>query len=470
MSDAYSWSEFRDSGTYRLPGPEHLGWWAAVAMLVSVLLHVGVFFVLDRMNIALRFQQVHELSTRPVDVRQVEVRPTDPENETTPETLVTPPENPASLLEEVDLLNALPKDKEIDIKPEIQQAEYELQLKNPALTGDPKALAREASAGLEMDAADLPELGRNPERIKPAEMGQVTVDPGAVQADDHELGKFAENLLKKGANGKLDKGALDGVASLDDLLGLPPNALLGKKTMLPSDLLFEFNRAELRESAKVGLMKLALLMDRNPALYCWIEGHTDLVGGDDFNLKLSVRRAEAVKAYLTTSLRMDAAKISTRGYGRYHPLVTRGTPEEQAVNRRVEIRMRQTPPTDEPFQMPPQKAVVVEDGPPTKAVTDDPPPPAKAVVEDPPPPKAVVKEPPPAKATAKSPGKSSTKSSSKTPAKATTKSAPPPKAILVKPKRPLPADEADPAPPLRAVPAHDPDAPPAAPRARPVEE
>ena len=65
--------------------------------------------------------------------------------------------------------------------------------------------------------------------------------------------------------------------------------------MLPSDLLFEFNSAELRESAKVGLMKLALLMDRNPNLYCWIEGHTDLVGGDDFNLDLSIRRAEAVQ-------------------------------------------------------------------------------------------------------------------------------------------------------------------------------
>ena len=470
MSDAYSWSEFRDSGTYRLPGPEHLGWWAAVAMLVSVLLHVVVFFVLDRMNIALHFQQAHELSTRSVDVRQVEVRPTDPENETPAETVVTPPEKTASLMEEVDLLNALPKDQEIDIKPEIQQAEYDLQLKNPALTGDPKALAKEASAGLEIDAADLPELGRNPERLKPAEMGQVTVDPGAVQADDHELGKFAENLLKKGANGKVDKGALDGVASLDDLLGLPPNALLGKKTLLPSDLLFEFNRAELRESAKVGLMKLALLMDRNPALYCWIEGHTDLVGGDEFNLKLSVRRAEAVKTYLTTSLRMDPAKISTRGYGRYHPLVTTGTPEEQAINRRVEIRMRKTPPTDEPIHLPPQKAVVVEEESPAQPVAEDPPRPAKVVVEEPPPPKAVVKDPPPAKTPGKSPPKTTGKSSGKPSTKSPAKPAPPPKAILVKPKRPLPADEDEPAPPPRAVPAHDPDAPPAAPRARPVEE
>ena len=472
-------------------------------MLVSILLHVGVFFALDRMKIALHFQKARELSTRPVDVRQVEVRPSDMENIPPPENLITPPENPASLLEEVDLLNALPKNKEIDIKPEILQAEYELQMKDPALKGDPKALAKEAAASLEIDAADLPELGRNPERLKPAEIGQVTVDPGAVKTDDNELGKFTDSLIKRGANGKLDKGTLDGVASLDDLLGLPPNLLLGKKTMLPSDLLFEFNRAELRESAKVGLMKLALLMDRNPSMYCWIEGHTDLVGGDEFNLKLSVRRAEAVKNYLTASLRMDAAKISTRGFGRFHPLVTLGTTEEQAINRRVEIRMRKTPPTDEPLQIPSKKAVVIEDSPPpakavvaedppAKAVVADPPPakaivetppPPKAVIEPSPPPKAVVKTPPPAKSTGKSTTKTPppAKSTGKTPVKSTGKSTTPakpatqPKAILVKPKRALPVDDDEPAPPRRAVPVEDLDSapkatPPKAPRALPVEE
>ena len=158
--------------------------------------------------------------------------------------------------------------------------------------------------------------------LQPAAIGQVTVDPGAVQMDDSELGTFTDDLIKRGAGGNVEHGALDGIASLDDLLDLPPNILLASKTMLPSDLLFEFNSTELRESAKVGLMKLALLMDRNPNLFCWIEGHTDLVGGDEFNLNLSILRAEAVKNYLVESMRMDASKIITRGFGRYQPLVT----------------------------------------------------------------------------------------------------------------------------------------------------
>lgn len=423
MPNGYSWSEMRGGGsTYRLPGPEHLGWWAAVAMLVSILLHVAVFFALDRMKIALRFEQAREYSTGNINVRQVEVRPMEDEA-APPEQVVQPPQDSSTLLEEIELLAALPKDVEIDIKPEIQEAEYALQMKNPAMEGDPKAVAMEISAGLEIDA-DLPELGRQPEEIKPAAVGQITVDPGAVMADDNELTKFTEDLVKRGAGGKVEHGKLDGVATIDELLDLPPNILLSKKTMLPSDLLFEFNKAELRESAKVGLMKLALLMDRNPNLFCWIEGHTDLVGGDEFNLNLSIQRAEAVRNYLVQSMRMDASKIHVRGFGRYEPLVITGTPEEQAPNRRVEIKMRKTPPTKEQMKAVPQKAAVVEEASP----------PAPPVEQAPP---------------------------------------MPPKAVLVKPKRALPVEEsapprAEPVPP-RAAPAEGIPPLPVVPKASPVE-
>lgn len=404
MAEGYSWSASRGGGgAYRLPGPDRLGWWAAVAMLVSILLHVVVFFWLDQMKIAFKFEQAQELSTRGIDVRQVEIRPEDNSPSLPPEDLVIPPTDSASLLEDIELLEILPKDQEIDIKPDIIEAEYAIRLQNPAREGSPEAVALEISSGLEIDA-DLPELGREPETIRPAEVGQLTVDPGSVQADDSELGKFTDELLRQGANGKVEKGTLDGITSLDSLLNLPPNVLVGKKTMLPSDLLFEFNSADLRESAKIGLMKLGLLMDRNPDLYCWIEGHTDLVGGDEFNLNLSIKRSEAVRSYLVNSLRMDAAKIITRGFGRYEPIVVTGSPEEQSANRRVEIRMRKTPPAKDQMKITPQKAAVIEEAPAPKAVLvkplralpveESPPPPAPA----PPPRASPVQETPPLRA------------------------------------------------------------------------
>ncbi len=437
MANCYSWNGSRGADTYRLPGPEHIGWWAALAMVVSILLHVVVFFALERMQIALKFDQARELSTGNINTTQVEIRPMDDLAPEIPEDVPQAPPDSATLLEEIELLAALPKDLEIDIKSDIEEAEYALKMKNPAPEGDPTAMAMDVSSGLEL-ASDLPELGREPEHLKPAEIGQATVDPGAVQMND-DLGKFTEDLIKHGAKGKAD-----GLTSLDGLLDLPPNILLAKKTMLPSDLLFDFNKADLRESAKVGLMKLALLIDRNPNLYCWIEGHTDLVGGDAFNVELSLRRAEAVKAYLVDSLRMDGSRISTRGYGRYQPIVTIGTPEEQTANRRVEIRMRKTPPTIEQAEIGPEKAAVIEPADPPTVVP-------KATLSPPVVPKAIVTPPTIA-----------------------------PKAVLVKPRRALPVEEElapEPEPPranpvpqvLKAVPI-EPTPPAAIPLAEPVEE
>ena len=367
-------------------------------MLVSILLHVIVFFALEQMKIAIKFEQAEEMSTRPIDVRQVEIRPMDEAQSLPPEDVIQPPKDTASLLEEVDLLDKLPRDQEIEIKPQIVEAEYALSAQNPAREGKPKSNALETSSGFEIEA-DLPELGREPENIKPAEVGQLTVDPGAVQVDDSEIGKMTEDLIRKGANGKVENGTLDGMVSLDSMLNLPPNILVGRKTMLPSDLLFEFNKSDLRESAKVGMMKLCLLIDQNPALYCWIEGHTDLVGGDEPNLNLSIKRAEAVRDYLVKSLKMDGERIITRGFGRYQPIVTTGNAQQQSANRRVEIRMRKTPPTEEQMTVAPPKAVITEEVPTRKAILVKPmralpveeappeadtPPPATPVVEAPP--------------------------------------------------------------------------------------
>ena len=430
MPEGYSWSDMRGGGTYRLPGPEHLGWWAAVAMLFSILLHIAVFVVLNHMKIALRFEQAREINTRAIHVQQVEVRM--PEHErATPEEVVTPPEDASTLLEEIDLLSVLPNDPEIDISPDIDQAEYALQIRQPLQEGDPQTIAAEITNQLEIDT-DLPEFGREPEDLKPAAaIGQITIDPGTMEMDDDNLGQFTAEILKRGVGGNVEKGALDGIASLDEMLDLPPNLILSSKTLLPSDLLFDFNKSELRESAKVGLMKLALLMDRNPSLLCWIEGHTDLIGGDEFNLDLSIRRAGAVKHYLVESMRMDASRIFTRGFGRYQPIVTAGDRDGQAINRRVEIRMRQTPPSGDQIKVAPQPSPLVE----------EPPAPLAPVVDPPAPPRAVLVKP-----------------NVEKPAVAD-----PPRAVLVKPQRALPLEQT--LPPPRAQPVGPPPL-----RAQPVEE
>lgn len=344
MADSgYSWSDVRGVRSYSLPGPEHLGWWAAAAMLVSVLLHVVLFFTLDHLKIALGIERKQELTTGQMNVRQVEIAPIEYAEELPLDEIESRSDEMSALLEEIDIFEHLPPDQEIDIRPDALEPEFAIQLASPAAEGELEAMALDISSSLEVEA-DLPELGRMEDLFPAAAVGQVTVDPGAMQADVLNLDEFTEELMKKGAGGKVENGALDGLASMDEMMGLPADVLIGKKTLLPSDLLFEFNSAELRESAKIGLMKLGLLIDLNPGLHCWIEGHTDLVGGSQYNLDLSQRRAAAVKRYLVDSMRMDPGKIHSRGLGKGEPLVVDGDAEAQAPNRRVEIRMRNTPP------------------------------------------------------------------------------------------------------------------------------
>ena len=132
----------------------------------------------------------------------------------------------------------------------------------------------------------------------------------------------------------------DGFDSLDDLLNYKGPVTEDKKAMMPTDLLFEYGSAELRDSARLSLMKLGFIIQRNPTAEISIEGHTDTFGGDEYNQSLSLSRAEAVKAWLVESLHLAAERLGTRGWGKGRLLVGGGSVDQQAKNRRVEIVIR----------------------------------------------------------------------------------------------------------------------------------
>ena len=103
------------------------------------------------------------------------------------------------------------------------------------------------------------------------------------------------------------------------------------------NLEFEFGKANIRSSSYASLDKLAgLLKDHGYTLK--ISGHTDNVGSDKFNLKLSKDRAEAVKAYLVSKGALST-KIEATGYGEFQPITSNDTPEGRQKNRRVELTL-----------------------------------------------------------------------------------------------------------------------------------
>jgi outer membrane protein OmpA-like peptidoglycan-associated protein len=103
-----------------------------------------------------------------------------------------------------------------------------------------------------------------------------------------------------------------------------------------SDVLFDTGSYTLKPGAREKLAKISGILLAYPALKIQIEGHTDSVGGDDFNQRLSEQRAEMVRDYLIDQL-VPASSVTARGFGKTKPIATNDTPEGRQQNRRVEL-------------------------------------------------------------------------------------------------------------------------------------
>ena len=82
---------------------------------------------------------------------------------------------------------------------------------------------------------------------------------------------------------------------------------------MPTDLLFDYDSPVLRPQAVGSLRQLAELIERNPNSTFIIEGHTDNFGRPDYNMDLSLKRAESVKGWLVQNAGIEAGRIQTRG-------------------------------------------------------------------------------------------------------------------------------------------------------------
>ena len=103
-----------------------------------------------------------------------------------------------------------------------------------------------------------------------------------------------------------------------------------------SDVLFDFDKATLRPGAREKLSRIAGILSAHHDLKIEIEGHTDAIGSDDYNQRLSERRAESVRAYLSQQAVADAI-VGAVGFGESRPVATNGTAEGRQQNRRVEL-------------------------------------------------------------------------------------------------------------------------------------
>ena len=329
-----------------------LKWWMMFALILSVVFHMVLVVGFDSLGIS---------AVTPTKPREVPERIILSEQamkelnavQQIPETIV--PGNLPDMkafepkLDDFDKLQELPKNQEIDLTPNVKEITNFIRANDPGdgapgsskATDMAKLLAPQAMAAPDI-AAEMASVRRDV-LSKPVSEKQMLLDAGAL--DPGEGGKMDSGLLdavKSQGTATAAGARVKGFSNLDDLLG--GGGTVGGSTapiLMPTDLLFEYGSDQLAEAARLSLMKLGFLIQKNPNSLFIIEGHTDSFGGEDFNLELSIRRANAVVSWLRESLGLGSDRIQALGMGKSKPIVSvAGTVEQQGLNRRVEIKVR----------------------------------------------------------------------------------------------------------------------------------
>lgn len=145
-----------------------------------------------------------------------------------------------------------------------------------------------------------------------------------------------------GEAGSAIAGAVVGVdAALKELAATVTDSEI--RIELAADVLFDFDKAEVKKDAERSLQNVAVVLKAHPRAQVAIEGHSDGRGADDYNQRLSETRAASVKQWLVTNAQVSAASVTTRGWGKSKPIAPNTKPDGsddpagRAKNRRVDI-------------------------------------------------------------------------------------------------------------------------------------
>jgi len=291
--------------------------WLAIALAVSALMHIVFWVSVGGWPIAAMSSSYYdEIVPRPFRVERAEIDPAAFDQEQHRALLPRP--DPIPLPEEPIKFSAPRDDTSLPAPSDVQVRAEDLA--NRAFL--PEAVRFD-------DVAKTPSVLDNPVALSPTFADDVASVGFTNSNSDTAKALFTE---KEGR-------ATPKFSNLDDLLSgtgviTPDTAPI----LMPTDVLFDFNSSELVPAAKTSLDKLAELIRRNPLARFVIEGHTDSIGGDAFNIALSKQRADAVATWLSQHFNIPAEKLETVGLGRSRLLVpATGNPDEEQLNRRVEI-------------------------------------------------------------------------------------------------------------------------------------
>jgi outer membrane protein OmpA-like peptidoglycan-associated protein len=168
---------------------------------------------------------------------------------------------------------------------------------------------------------------------------------GGVEANERRISELRTETKAEVVrlDGKADSAMATGKEALTKAElaeKLAKGKLIYEVTLSNDAVKFGFNQATLSDEAKNVLDDLAgKVKAQNKALYVEIQGHTDSIGSEDYNMKLGEKRAEAVRRYMNEVQGIPLHAISAVSYGESKPVADNDTKDGRNANRRVVIRV-----------------------------------------------------------------------------------------------------------------------------------
>jgi outer membrane protein OmpA-like peptidoglycan-associated protein len=292
--------------------------WIWFGLVISLCLHLTLCFYFYRTRFLSADVPLSELpqtttfKIRTVDLKQLDKASADqmnPASKPNPDNADQQPDEKKSfdkLLQEIQATTAMPDDMSnvLPDKPKVEQADV-TSVMNEIERSAAQTLSNSPNATHEQSVLNDSSVSGRPQ---PALSGTELATSTVIKRPNTFSSKIP------GDSAGPNKKAPPGFADLDQLLAQKGPLGSGTKIPMPDDQLFGFDSAELQPSEI--LTKLATLLKRNPKATFTIEGYTDSIGTEEYNLDLSQRRADSVKDYLVQSLGTDPNRIKTRGYGK----------------------------------------------------------------------------------------------------------------------------------------------------------
>jgi outer membrane protein OmpA-like peptidoglycan-associated protein len=354
METDYNWQSAKSSGYRRASAGNGYGWWVSLAMLLSVLVHLGLYMVFENIQVKQiipGFQQVVQL---PVE-RTETIVDEQTMNRLTEEARPAP-----------QPLEPLKEQLELE-EPSTEMPEVTETIKLTPATDVVTNLFTTPTAPALPAGVNMPDLSKSIELELPKGSSAAEVKTQLAKASQTasanqptiyvdetlQVGVDTDELVEKmtkQAGGAVGKAISSKFSSLDTLLGegiQTPSA----EVLIPTDLLFEFASYEIKEEAKLSLMKLGMIILANKDATFIFKGFTDSIPfgtatgpGPKNNEELSRLRAEAVRGWLISQLGLKGYDLQAVGYGPAQPLVQPTGKIEvdkarEALNRRVEVEI-----------------------------------------------------------------------------------------------------------------------------------